>query len=73
MPFYLGGTLLILTLGSVFFFSHQRVWALLEESGDGSATLVLAGNTNRNKLGFEDRFNALTESIRNDIREVRPT
>jgi cytochrome c biogenesis protein len=72
-PFYLGGTLLILTLGGVFFFSHQRVWALLETSGEHSTTLVIAGNTNRNKLGFEDRFNALTESIRNDLEEVRPT
>jgi cytochrome c biogenesis protein len=62
-PFYLGGTLLILTLGAVFFFSHQRVWALVEEKGTNSYEVVLGGNTNRNKLGFEDRFKKLANII----------
>jgi cytochrome c biogenesis protein len=70
-PFYAGGLLLILTLGSVFFFSHQRVWALIEERDDGKFDVVLGGNTNRNKLAFEDRFNALHESIKSGLREVK--
>jgi cytochrome c biogenesis protein len=63
IPFYLGGLLLILTLGSVFFFSHQRVWALIEPRAEGGYAVVLGGNTNRNKLGFEDRFKKLAAAI----------
>ena len=48
----------------VFFFSHQRVWALVEEGGGQKGfEVVLGGNTNRNKLGFEDRFKRLTAAI----------
>jgi cytochrome c biogenesis protein len=63
-PFYVGGLMLILTLGSVFFFSHQRVWAVVEEGEEaGRYEVALGGNTNRNKLGFEDRFKKLVKSI----------
>jgi cytochrome c biogenesis protein len=60
---YLGFGMLILTLCSVFFFSHQRVWMVIEERAAGIYEVVLGGNTNRNKLGFEDRFKRLTEAI----------
>ncbi|HEX8651420.1 MAG TPA: cytochrome c biogenesis protein ResB [Pyrinomonadaceae bacterium] len=66
IPFYVGGLMLILMLGAVFFFSHQRVWAVIEEDAEatGSAVAVaLGGNTNRNKLGFEDRFKKLVKAI----------
>ena len=64
--FYVGGLLLILTLCAVFFFSHQRVWARVEERAEGSAgfAVVLGGNTNRNKLGFEDRFKKTCQAIK---------
>jgi cytochrome c biogenesis protein len=63
-PFYVGGALLILTLCAVFFFSHQRVWALVEEDACGRAfEVVLGGNSNRNKLGFEDRFGKTCQAI----------
>ena len=57
--FYLGGGLLCLTLSAVFFFSHQRIWALVEERGEGNYEVVLGGNTNRNALGFSERFKRL--------------
>lgn len=64
-PFYLGGGLLILTLCGVFFFSHQRVWTLVEQREDGKGfDVVMGGNTNRNKLGFEDRFKKLINEIK---------
>ncbi len=63
IPFYLGGAMLIGTLGAVFFFSHQRVWAMIEDSQSGGVEVVIGGNTNRNKLGFEDRFKKLIKSI----------
>jgi cytochrome c biogenesis protein len=60
---YTGFIMLILTLCSVFFFSHQRVWMVIEERAAGVYEVVLGGNTNRNKLGFEDRFKRLTQAI----------
>jgi cytochrome c biogenesis protein len=63
-PFYIGGLMLIGTLGAVFFFSHQRVWAMIEDGKDGAGYhIVVGGNANRNKLGFEDRFKKLIKSI----------
>jgi len=63
IPFYTGSALLILTLCAVFFFSHQRVWAIVEEKEAGSFEVVLGGDTNRSKLNFEDRFKRTTSSI----------
>jgi cytochrome c biogenesis protein len=70
-PFYLGGSLLIAALCSVFFFSHQRVWAMIEEDDRGAYAVVLGGNTNRNKMGFEDRFKQLTNQISGRVNEVK--
>ena len=70
-PFYIGGLLLGLTLGAVFFFSHQRVWALIEERAGGRFEVVMGGNTNRNKLAFEDRFKRLTDLIGGESPEVQ--
>ncbi|MCI0337178.1 MAG: cytochrome c biogenesis protein ResB [Acidobacteria bacterium] len=47
---YIGFTILCLTLIAVFFFSHQRLWIVVE---DGK--VFLGGDANRNRLGFEDR------------------
>ena len=68
---YLGFTLLGLTLSSVFFFSHDRVWAVVEEKGEGSFEVTLGGNTNRNHLGFGDRFRRLAESIGGEQVELK--
>jgi cytochrome c biogenesis protein len=55
-PFYLGGIILIASLLGVFFFSHQRVWALVEEKSPGIYEVVLGGNTNRHLVAFEDNL-----------------
>ena len=62
IPFYAGSTLLVLSLCAVFFFSHQRVWAVIERDGDGSR-IHFGGNTNRNRPAFEGRFNLLVQSV----------
>lgn len=74
---YIGFALLGLTLISVFFFSHQRVWALIEEQkrGDedvmqGRYEVIMGGNTNRNRLAFETRFKRLTNIISGHPQEV---
>jgi cytochrome c biogenesis protein len=61
-PFYIGSMLLILALGCVFFFSHERVWAVIEPDERGSK-VYFGGNTNRNKPAFEGRYNSLVESV----------
>ena len=60
---YVGFVLLGLTLCAVFFFSHQRVWAAIEPVADGQFKVTLGGNTNRNRLGFEERFKRLTQTL----------
>ncbi len=56
---YVGFTILCLTLIGVFFFSHQRLWLVVE---DGN--VYSGGNSNRNRLGFEDRAKKLLALIR---------
>jgi hypothetical protein len=43
----------------VFFFSHQRLWIVVE---DGN--VYLGGDANRNRLGFEDRAKKIAGLIR---------
>ncbi len=62
MPVYIGFVLLFVSLCGVFFFSHQRVWAVIEPAGVRSK-VYFAGNTNRNRPVFEGRFNLLVKNV----------
>jgi cytochrome c biogenesis protein len=62
IPVYIGFTLLLVSLCAVFFFSHQRVWAVIEPAGARSK-VYFAGNTNRNRPMFEGRFNLLVKNV----------
>jgi cytochrome c biogenesis protein len=68
---YIGFGLLGLTLSAVFFFSHERVWAQVEEQGDGRFEVVTGGNTNRNQLGFEDRFWKLVAAVGGEVSDAK--
>jgi cytochrome c biogenesis protein len=59
---YLGFLLLCLTLIGVFFFSHQRLWIVIE---DGK--VYLGGDANRNRLAFEDRVKKIAAGIREPL------
>jgi cytochrome c biogenesis protein len=61
-PVYIGFTLLLCALCSVFFFAHQRAWAVIEPDGKQSK-IYFGGNTNRNRPAFEGRFNWLVQSV----------
>lgn len=61
-PAYIGFFLLCASLCGVFFFAHQRVWAVIEPTEKGSK-VYFGGNTNRNRQAFEGRFNSLVESV----------
>src|SRR6185369_17921117 len=56
IAWYFGGFGLIGALMFVFFFSHKRVWAMIDKGSDGRTEVVVAGEANRNNLGFEDKF-----------------
>jgi cytochrome c biogenesis protein len=60
-PVYFGFMFLTLSLFGVFFFAHQRVWAVIEPSGKVSK-VFFGGHTNRNRPAFEGRFNMLVQS-----------
>jgi cytochrome c biogenesis protein len=60
---YVGFVLLFLTLVAVFFFSHQRVWAVVQGSSDHHTKVIYAGNANRNYNGFADRFSGLVQNM----------
>jgi cytochrome c biogenesis protein len=56
IAWYFGGFGLMGALCFVFFFSHKRIWALIEKTNENEYQVVLGGNTNRNDFGFEDKF-----------------
>lgn len=62
-PFYIGGIILIASLLGVFFFSHRRIWALVEEKMPGNYELVLGGNTNRHQVAFDDDLKKITAAM----------
>jgi cytochrome c biogenesis protein len=68
LPFYAGSSLLILSLCGVFFFSHQRVWAVIEPEAGGGSKAFFGGNVNRNRNGFEGRFNLLVQTVTGERR-----
>ncbi len=61
-PAYIGFFLLCASLCGVFFFAHQRIWAVIDPTETGSK-VYFGGNTNRNRQVFEGRFNSLVESV----------
>jgi cytochrome c biogenesis protein ResB len=48
----------------VFFFSHRRIWALIEKDDlTDNYKAVLGGHTNRNHFGFEDKFKKVIKDL----------
>lgn len=66
---YGGFALLTLTLFGTFAFSHRRIWASVEMGPADTHEVLLAGNTNRNPNGFQEKFNSLETSIINSMKE----
>ena len=61
-PVYIGCTLMLIGLIVAFFLSHKRLWVYVYEDDDKTRILV-AGSSNKNKVGFEKMFNALTDKL----------
>lgn len=60
---YLGFGMLFLTLVAVFFFSHQRVWIVLERTIDGGTTAMIGGDTNRNENAFIEKLTRFKQAV----------
>jgi cytochrome c biogenesis protein len=64
IAWYIGGFGLIFALIFVFFISHRRVWAMIEEEGSkGTFDVTLGGDTNRNHFAFEDKFGKIAARL----------
>jgi cytochrome c biogenesis protein len=59
---WIGCGLMIFGLIVSFFFSHQRVWIRIPKSS--GKEILLAGSTNKNRVGFEKTFNHLVDGVR---------
>ncbi len=63
VAWYIGGFGLIGALCFVFFVSHKRIWATIDEKDENNFEVVLGGNTNRNEQGFEDKVKKIVEQL----------
>jgi len=65
IAWYFGGFGLIASLGFVFFFSHKRLWALIEtrKKSEEGWEVIIAGDTNRNQFSFEETFKKIVQKI----------
>jgi cytochrome c biogenesis protein len=63
IAWYIGGFGLIGALIFVFFFSHKRIWAMIERKSDNEFEVIFGGNANRNNQAFEDKFNHIVGSL----------
>ena len=71
VAWYFGGTGLMGALVFVFFYSHRRVWAMIESNTDGTVDVVLSGDANRNNFAFKDKFAKLADSIESAINKAK--
>ena len=60
---WVGCFLMVAGLLVSFYFSHQRVWALVRVNEKGESVLRLGGSANKNKLDFEKKFRVLEQSL----------
>lgn len=64
---WIGCSLMVIGLIVSFFFSHQRIWVSIPLRGSGE--IVLAGSTNKNKVGFERKFGRIVEGMRSLVKQ----
>jgi cytochrome c biogenesis protein len=66
---YIGFAMLITGVFLLFYVSHQRVWVILERQ-DNSTRLLIAGNTNRHKTEFSEKFREMTGIIKGELKPI---
>ncbi len=61
---YAGCGLMLFGLFVAFFTSHRKIWAYIADD-QGKARIIFAGSSNKNKVGFERKFEALISDFEN--------
>ena len=61
-PVYIGCSMMLLGLIVAFFLSHKRIWVYISEE-EGQTRVLVAGTSNKNKVSFENIFDALVEKL----------
>jgi cytochrome c biogenesis protein len=61
---YFGCTMMIVGLIIIFYLSHRRIWVFISKDGNSDqSTVLVAGLSNKNKIGFEHKMAALYDLI----------
>ena len=61
---YFGCIMMIVGLIIIFYLSHKRIWVFIsKEDNSDNSTVIIAGLSNKNKIGFEHNMAALYEEI----------
>ncbi|PID72470.1 MAG: cytochrome C biogenesis protein ResB [Desulfobulbus propionicus] len=63
---YFGCILMLVGLFVAFFTSHRKLYLFISAGKANETTLLLAGSTNKNKVGFEKNFNKLAACLNVD-------
>ena len=66
---YVGFVTLFLTLVAVFFFSHQRVWVVVEKAVAGKLDVIAGGDTNRSQNAFDEKLNKFVKDLQRQINQ----
>lgn len=59
---YIGCAMMLIGLYVAFFLSHKKVWIYISEE-ESNSRLHVSGNSNKNIIGFENDFSALTDLL----------
>jgi cytochrome c biogenesis protein len=72
---YFGCTMMIVGLIIIFYLSHRRIWVFISKDGNPDhSTVLVAGLSNKNKIGFEHKMAALYDLIEsNSLLEFKNT
>ncbi len=66
---YIGFAMLITGVFLLFYISYQRCWVILEKR-DNMTHVLIAGNSNRHKTEFSEKFRQMTGIIRAELKPV---
>ncbi len=66
---WLGCIMLVFGFGVVFWVPHERYWLWIGRDGQG-AKVILAGQTTKNKVAFEKRFNKIEKEMEKITGEI---
>ncbi|NPA95654.1 MAG: cytochrome c biogenesis protein ResB, partial [Thermodesulfobacteria bacterium] len=65
---WLGCALMVIGFGIVFWVGHKRLWLWIGQNGE-KLSVILAGQTNKNKVAFEKEFEKIKREIDKRIGE----